>query len=133
MTTTLQHIEALGADEWATLTRRAAVEAVAAAKRRGKTPPPELVAVAAMTERQLVERRARNGPARQRLSPVMQLVEADHMRRVAEGRALEAHQDKLDAEAAAGAARVEADESSRIAAEARAAVRTAQQQVRKGP
>ena len=38
-------------------------------------------------------------------------------------------QDKLDAEAAAGAARVEADESSRIAAEARAAVRTAQQQV----
>ena len=129
MTTTLRHIEDLSVDEWAALTRRAAVDAVAAAKRRGKTPPPELVAVAAMTERQLVERRARNGAARQRLSPVMQLVEADHMRRLAEGRAREAHQDKLDAEAAAGAARVEADESARIAAEARAAVRTAQQQI----
>ncbi len=129
MTTTLQHIEDLSIDEWAAQTRRAAVEAVAAAKRRGKTPPPELVAVAAMTERQLLERRARNGPARQRLSPVMQLVEADHMRRVAEGRAREAYQGKLDADAAAGAARVEADESARIAAAARAGVRTAQQQV----
>ena len=34
----------------------------------------------------------------------MQLVEADHLRRMAEGRAREAHQDKLDAEAAAAAA-----------------------------
>ncbi len=126
-TTTLRHIEDLGVDEWAALTRRAAVEAVAAAQRRGKTPPAELVAVAAMTERQLVERRARNGPARQRLSPVMQLVEADHLRRVAEGRAREAYQDKLDAEAAAAAARAQADESSRSAAEARARVRTVQQ------
>lgn len=129
MTTTRQHIEDLGVDEWASLTRRAAVEAVAAAKQRGKTPPPELVAIAAMTERQLVERRARNGQARQRLSPVMQLVDADHQRRMAEGRAREAHQAKLDAEALAAAARVEADESSRIAAQARAQVRTAQQQV----
>ncbi len=128
MTTTLRHIEDLSVDDWAALTRRAAVEAVAAAERRGRTPPAELVAVAAMTERQLLERRARNGPARQRLSPVMQLVEADHMRRMAEGRAHEAYQDKLDAEAAAAAARVEADESSRSAAAARAQVRKARQQ-----
>ena len=129
MTTTLQHIADLNGDEWAALTRRAAVEAVAAAKKRGKTPPPELVAVATMTERQLLDRRARNGQARQRLSPLMQLVGADHRRRMAEGRAREAHQAKLDAEALAAAARVEADESSRIADEARAAARTAQQQV----
>ena len=129
MTTTLQHIEDLNGDQWAALTRRAAVEAVAAAKKRGKAPPPELVAVAAMTERQLLDRRARNGQARQRLSPLMQLVEADHRRRMAEGRAREAHQAKLDAEALAAAARVEADESSRIADEARAAARNAQQQV----
>ena len=86
---------------------------MAAAERRGKTPPAELVAVAAMTERQLLERRARNGPARQRLSPLMQLVEADHSRRLAEGRARDAYQDKLDAEAVAAAARAEAEESSR--------------------
>ncbi len=129
MTTTLQHIGDLSVDQWAALTRRAAVEAVEAAKRRGKTPPTELVAVAALTERQLLERRARNGAPRQRLSPLMQLVEADHLRRMAEGRAREAYQDKLDAEAAAAAARIEADESSRSASAARAAVRTAQQQV----
>ncbi|RDH77944.1 hypothetical protein DVS77_13940 [Mycolicibacterium moriokaense] len=129
MTTTRRHIEDLGSDDWAALTRRAATQAVAAAERRGKKPPAELVAVAAMTERQLIDRRARSGPARQRLSTVMQLVEADHERRKAEARARDAHQDKLDAEAAAGAARVEADESSRTAAAARAQARTAQQQV----
>jgi colicin import membrane protein len=129
MTATTRHIEDLSVEAWATLTRRAAVEAVAAAERRGKKPPPELVAIAAMTERQLVERRERNGPARQRLSPLMQLVDADHMRRMAEARARDAHQDKLDAEAAAAAARVEADESSRMASAARAQVRTAQQRV----
>ena len=84
MTSTWRHITDLDVDEWAALTRRAAAEAVAAAERRGKTPPAELVAVAGMTERQLVEHRTRNGPARQRLSPVMQLVEADHLRRTAE-------------------------------------------------
>lgn len=129
MTSLQGHVEDLGADEWASLTRRAAAEAVEAAKRRGKKPPTELIAVAAMTERQLVDRRARNGPARQRLSPVMALVEADHLRRIAEGRAQSAHQDKLDAEAAAAAARVEADESSRTATAARAQLRTAQQHV----
>ena len=129
MTSLQSHIEDLGVDQWASLARRAAVEAVEAAKRRGKTPPAELLAVAGLTERQLLDRRARNGPARQRLSPVMQLVEADHLRRIAEGRAQSAHEDKLDAEAAAAAARVEADESARTADAARAQLRTAQQQV----
>ena len=128
MTATMRHIEDLSVDEWAALTRRAAAEAVAAAERRGKTPPAELVAVAAMTERQLIERRARNVPARQRLSPLMQLVEADHSRRMAEGRTRDAYQDKLDAEAVAAAARAEAEESSRAAAAARAHLRTVQQQ-----
>ncbi len=129
MTSLQSHISDLGVDEWASLTRRAAAEAVEAAKRRGKTPPAALVAVATMTERQLLDRRERNGPGRQRLSPVMALVEADHLRRIAEGRAQTAHQDKLDAEAAAAAARVEADESSRTAEAARAQLRKAQQQV----
>jgi hypothetical protein len=129
MTSLHSHISDLGVDEWAALTRRAAADAVEAAKRRGTTPPAELVAVATMTERQLLDRRARSSPVRQRLSPTMALVEADHLRRIAEGRAEAAHQDKLDAEAAAAAARVEADESSRTANAARAQLRTAQQQV----
>lgn len=129
MTSLRGHIDDLGVDEWASLTRRAAVQAVEAAKRRGETPPAALLAVAGMTERQLLDRRARNGPAKQRLSPVQQLVEADHLRRLAEGNAQSAHQDKLDAEAAAAAARVEADESARTATAARAQLRTAQQQV----
>jgi hypothetical protein len=128
MTPTMRHIADLSAEKWAALTRRAAAEAVAAAERRGKTPPAELIAVAAMTERQLVEHRARNGPARQQLSPLMQLVEADHMRRLAEAGARQANQARLDAEAAAAAARAEAEESSRTAAAAREHARTVHQQ-----
>lgn len=129
MTSLHSHIDDLGVDEWAALTRRAAVAAVEAAKRNGKKPAAELVAVAGMTERQLADRRKRNGPVKQRLSPVMKLVEADHQRRIAEEQAQTAHQDKLDAEAAAAAARVEADEASRTATAARAQLRTAQQHV----
>lgn len=129
MTTITQHIGDLSDEQWAALTRRAAEEAVAAAERRGKTPPQELVAVASMTERQLVEQRIRNGPVRQRLSPLMQLVEADRLRRIAEASARSAYQDKLDAEAAAAAARADADELSRTADAARAHLRTVQQQV----
>ena len=125
MTTTRQHIEDLDVDTWAALTRRAAVDAVDAAKRHGLQPPAELVAVAAMTPQQLAERRRRSGPAAQRLSPVMQLVDADHQRRLAEGRARDAHQGRLDAETAAQVARAEADESARAATAARERARAA--------
>lgn len=129
MTSLHSHIQDLGNDEWASLTRRAAAEAVEAAKRRGQQPPAELAAVARMSERQLLDRRTRNGPVRQRLSPVMQLVQADHLRRKAEAAAQTAHQNKLDAEASAAAARVEADEAARTADAARAQLRAAQQSV----
>lgn len=125
-TTTLQHIEDLDIDAWAALTRRAAADAVAAAQRHGRKPPAELIAVAAMSESELVERRQRSGPARKHRSPVMQLVDADHLRRVAEDRAREAHQDKLDAEALASVARGEAQESARAATAAREQARSAQ-------
>jgi colicin import membrane protein len=118
MTTTRQHIEDLDDDMWATLTRRAAVDAVAAAERLGMQPRAESVALAGMTERELVEYRARSDPAKKHRSPVMQLVEADHLRRVAEGRSREAHQGRLDADAAASLARAEAEESARVAAAA---------------
>lgn len=119
MPTLMQHIEDLDVDKWAALTRRAAVDAVEAAQRLGRKPQAALVAVAAMSERQLVEHRQRNGPARKHLSPVMQLVEADHQRVAAETRAREAHQGRLDAEAKAAAHRAKAEESARIATAAR--------------
>jgi hypothetical protein len=116
MTTTRQHIEDLDVEAWAALTRRAAADAVAAA---GMDAPEELVRVAAMSERELVEHRNRNGPARTRLSPVMQLVEADHLRRVAQADARNGEQGKLDAESATAMARAEAQESARAANVAR--------------
>ncbi len=128
MTTTLQHIEDLDSDVWAALTKRAAVSAVAAAEQLGRKPPAVLVAVAAMTEHELVEHRNRFGPGRKRLSPLMRLVEADHLRIVAERRAREAQQDKLDAEAAGSMARAEAEQSARAAREARGQARAAESQ-----
>jgi hypothetical protein len=76
-----------------------------------------------MSERQLVAHRERNGPPVPRRSLAMQLVEADHLRRVAEDQAREAHQGRLDAEAAASLARGEAGESARVATAAGERVR----------
>ena len=56
----------------------------------------------------------------------MQVVEADHLRSVAEERARVAHQGRLDAEAAASLARAEAEESARAAAAAGERVRAAE-------
>jgi hypothetical protein len=128
MTTTRQHIEDLDVDAWAAVTRRAAADAVAAAEQRGTNPPSDLVAVASMSERELVAHRNRNGPARERLSPVMRLVEADHRRYVAEDVARDAQQGKLDAEAAAALARSEAEQSAQAATAAREQARTVQAQ-----
>jgi DNA repair exonuclease SbcCD ATPase subunit len=123
MTTTRQHIEDLDADRWAALTRRAAAESVAAAERLGIQPRAETVALANMTEHELVQHRQRNGPPVPRRSLPMQLVDADHQRRVAEEHARQAYQGRLDAEAAASLAREEATESARMAAAARERVR----------
>jgi colicin import membrane protein len=123
VTTTRQHIEDLDVDKWARLTRRAAVESVESSKRLGLRPRPESVAIAAMSERELVEHRQRHGPAKHRPSLVMQLVEADQRSREAESQARDAHQGRLDAEAAASMARAEADESAR-------AVTAAQERIR---
>jgi hypothetical protein len=123
MTTTRQHIEDLDVDRWAALTRRAAAESVAAAERLGLQPRAESVALARMSERDLVQHRERNGPPVPRRSLAMQLVEADHLRRVAEEQVREADQRRLDAEAAAALARAEAQESARAATAAAERVR----------
>ena len=126
MTTTRQHIEDLDAAQWAALTRHAAVAASEAAQRLGRNPPAEVAAVAARSERELVEHRARAGAAPTRLSAVMRLVAADHLRVVAETAAREADQNRLDAEATAAIARDEAAESDRIASVAREEARAAE-------
>jgi hypothetical protein len=126
MTTTRQHIEDLEVDRWAALTRRAAADAVAAAERVGLQPRAESVALAGMSERELVQHRERNGPPVPRRSLAMQLVEADHLRRLAEERVREAEGRRLDAEAAASRARAEAEESARAATAAGERVRSAE-------
>ena len=123
MTTTRQHIEDLAVDKWAALTRRAAAESVAAAQRLGLEPRAESVALAGMSEHELAQHRERNGPPVPRRSLAMQLVEADHLRRVAEEQARVAHQGRLDAEAAVKVARAEAEESARVATAAGELVR----------
>lgn len=130
MTTLQEHIEALDPAAWAALARRAAECAVGAAEQLGQQPPAELVAVAAMTEAQLVEHRRKNSGKAKRRWPTarMKLIEAEHRCALAEQRAREADQDKEDAVADAAAARAEAQESA-LAAEAareRAAVADAE-------
>jgi colicin import membrane protein len=126
MTTTRQHIEDLEVDRWAALTRRAAVDAVAAAERVGLRPRAESVALAGMSERELVQHRERNGPPVPRRSLAMQLVEADHLRRLAEEQVRQADERRLDAEATASRARAEAEESARAATAAGERVRSAE-------
>lgn len=125
MTHLRQHIEELDVDRWAAVTKRAATAAVDATQRLGKPPPAQLAAVAAMSEDELIELRNRSGPAPKRLSPAMQLVEADHLRAVAEHQARQAEQDKRDAQAAAQMARAEAEEAAQAAAQAREQARAA--------
>jgi len=124
MTTTRQHIEDLEVDRWAALTRRAAADAVAAAERVGLQPRAESVALAGMSERELVQHRERNGPPVPRRSLAMQLVEADHLRRLAEEQVRQADERRLDAEATASRARAEAEESARAAKAAGERVRS---------
>jgi colicin import membrane protein len=123
MTTTRQHIEDLDVDRWATLTRRAAADSVAAAERLGIQPRAESVALAGMSERELAQHREHNGPPVPHRSLAMQLVEADHLRRLAEEQARVAHQGRLDAEAAASLALAAAEESARVATAAGEQVR----------
>lgn len=118
MTSLQEHIEDLKPAAWAALTRRAAECAVGAAEQLGEQPPAELVAVAAMTEAQLIEHCRKNfGRAKRRPTARMKLIEADRRCALAEQRAREAEQDKEDAAADAAAARAEAQESA-VAAEA---------------
>ena len=99
MTTLQQHIEDLDIEEWAALTKRAAMAAVAAAEQLGIPAPEELARVAAMSERELVDHRIRFGSSPRRLSPLMRLVQADELRVSAERQARQAEQDKQDAAA----------------------------------
>jgi hypothetical protein len=59
VSTLQQLIEDMELDKWAALTKRVAENAVASARRLGRQPPRELVAAAAMSEHELIERRKR--------------------------------------------------------------------------
>lgn len=125
MTALFRQIEDLDVHTWAELTKGAAKAAVAAAARLGTTPSAEVLTLASMSERELVDHRNRCGPARKRLSTVLQLVQAEQLQLAAERRAAQAHQDKLDAETAAAMVRAQAEQSAREAAAARERAREA--------
>lgn len=125
MTHLRQQIEELDVDRWAAVTKRAAMAAVEAAQRVGKAPPPQVVTVAALSERELIDHRDRAGQAPKRLSPRMQLVMADHLRAAAEYQARQAEQAMRDAQAETQLARVEAEQSAQAAEHAHERARTA--------
>lgn len=126
MTALRQQIDELDPARWAAVAKRAATAAVAAAERLGKATPPQVAAVAAMSEADLIKHRNRAGSGPQRLSPRMQLVQADHLRAVAEYQARQAEQAMRDAQGAAQMARVEADTFAHAADHAREKARAAE-------
>jgi colicin import membrane protein len=127
VTTLQEHIEHLEPAAWAALTRRTTESAVAAAKQLGHQLPAPLLAVAAMTEAQLIEHHKKNSGAAKRKRPTtrMKLIEADHELALAEQRTREAEQDKEDAVGDAAAARAEAQECAAAAEAARERARAA--------
>jgi hypothetical protein len=126
VTTLQQHIDDLDPQAWGALTKRVAERAVSAADQVDIQPPPELVALAAMTEADLTEHHRNNAATAKRRRPTARarLIEADHQRALAEQSARQAHQDKQDAIADAAAARAEAQQSA-TAASAREKARAA--------
>ena len=128
MTTTLQqHIDNLDPRSLGVLTKRVADGAIAAAKHVGAQPPPDLIALAAMTEGELIEHHRKSEGTAGRRPPTARakLIQAEHQRAIADLAARDAHQDKQDATADAAAARTEAQESAAAAAAARERARAA--------
>jgi colicin import membrane protein len=121
VTTLGQHIDELDVQTWAALTKRTAEQAIAAAEQAGQQPPARLVALAKMSETELIDTRRENVWHFKRRPPTvrMRLIEAEHRRALAEQRAEGAEQDKKDAVADAAAARAEAQQSAAAAEEAR--------------
>jgi hypothetical protein len=128
VTTLQQHIDDLDPQAWSALTKQVAVHAVAAAEEVHIQPPPELVALAAMTESDLIEHHRNNAATAKRRRPTARarLIEAEHQRALAVQHAHQAQQDKQDALADAAAARGEAKQSANAADAARETARAAQ-------
>ena len=80
-----QHIESLDTPTWAALTKLAAERAIAAAEQPGNEPPELLMAVAAMSETQLVDTRHKSVWHSNHRRPTvrMKLIEAEHLRALA--------------------------------------------------
>ena len=127
MTRLSQRIHDLDMLSWAALTKRAAEQAVAAAEQAGQLPHARLVALAAMSEAELIDIRRNNmwQPKTKRPTLAMRLVEAEHRFALAKQQVQRADQETQDARADAAAARVEAQKAAEGAKEARDRVRAA--------
>src|ERR1700733_956273 len=111
---------------WAALTKRAAERAVAAAEQAGKQAPRRLIAMAKMSETELIDtfRKGMWHPKRRPPTLREKLVEAELLRAMAVQQAQAAEQDKKDALADAAAARTEAQQAAAAADDARDRART---------
>jgi hypothetical protein len=126
VTTLGQRIDELNVPTWAALTKRAAERAVAAAEQAGKQPPARLIAMAKMSETELIDICRKNTWHLKRRPPTLRekLVEAELLRAMAVQRAQAAEQDKKDALADAAAARTEAQQAAAAADDSRDRART---------
>jgi colicin import membrane protein len=121
VTTLGQRIDELDVPTWAALTKRAAERAVAAAEQAGKQPPARLIAMAKMSETELIDICRKDTWHLKRRPPTLRekLVEAELLRAMAVQRAQAAEQDKKDALANAAAARTEAQQAAAAADDSR--------------
>src|SRR5437588_12941738 len=98
MTRLSQRIHDLDMLSWAALTKRAAEQAVVAAEQAGQLPHARLVALAAMSEAELIDIRRRNmwQPKTRRPTLAMRLVEAEHRYALAKQQVQRADQETQD-------------------------------------
>jgi hypothetical protein len=131
VTTLREHIERLDLRSWASLTKRTAQSAVEAAQQTGQPPPPQLAAVARMSESELIDNLRKNGWSNQRRAPTVRqrLTEANHQRELARQATRAAVQGRADALADAKAARAESESAAAAAEEAREGARIAREEL----
>jgi colicin import membrane protein len=131
MTALRRHINELDMPAWASMTKRTAQRAVAAAEQAGRKAPPRLLAIAAMSETELIEARRQSMWAPTRKAPTLKqlLLESQVSRSLAVQQAESAEHDARDSRAEVRAARAEAEHAASNADDARNRARLATEEL----
>jgi colicin import membrane protein len=131
VTTLREHIDRLDIRSWAALTKRTAQAAVEAAERSGRPAPPQLAAVAAMTESELIDNYRNSARQRIRRPPTLRqrIAEANVQLEHARQATAKAVRAKDDALLEAKTARAQAESATAAAEEAQEVSRTAREEL----